>query len=380
MSSPLQRLYQTKLALLATICTVAGVALLLVARWAERTTSGAWLANLPVTDIGSALFTTGLIAIFFEYIDQQDADERATQRLRTVLTQEAPAIRDAVIQGFDFDADDLARVSNPQVLDDIARNVLAIQLGDRDLATHVYDDLRDQVIQAPERWHDVNISVALTPWTSPRPAARTDQMFVATVRWEYRTVPASSTVRFACVSNQAGYRDLLRDPTIASVWYFGKPAGIDAASREAYELTEFAVDGRPRPIRRTERAGSQTCVTTIPTSALAGQPVTISCTYRVLVKRHGHLLYLDLPRPTKGLHVELAYGGCGIRAVNALDFIASSERVRVSRMPAAAPSPSVDLGFDGWIFPKSGVAFVWSLNGEGNAPPIRPQRPAATSS
>lgn len=142
-----------------------------------------------------------MIAIFFEYIDQQDADERANQRLRTVLSQKAPAIRDAVIQGLAFKADDLAKVSSPQVLDRLARNVLAIQLGDRDLATNVYDDLRDQAI------------------------------------------PASSVVRFACVSDMAEYRDLLRDPTIASVWYFGKPAGIDAASREAYELTEFAING-----------------------------------------------------------------------------------------------------------------------------------------
>jgi hypothetical protein len=73
MPNPLQRLYQTKLALLATIFTFVGVALLVLARWSEATGAWSWLANLPVTDIGSALFTTGLIVIAFEYIDQQDA-------------------------------------------------------------------------------------------------------------------------------------------------------------------------------------------------------------------------------------------------------------------------------------------------------------------
>ncbi len=84
----------------------------------------------------------------------------------------------------------------------------------------------------------------------------------------------------------------------------------------------------------------------------------------VLVQRHGHLLYLDIPRPTKGLQVQLWYGDCGIRRVNTLDFIASAQQPRILRSPASVPTPSVEIGFDGWIFPKSGVAFVWVLEEE----------------
>lgn len=363
MKSPLQRLYQTKLALLATVCTVAGVAFLLFAHWAERTTGAAWLRNLPVTDLGSALFTTGLLAIFFQYVGDQDAERRALQRERRVLTEAAPAIRDAVIQGFAFNADDLARVSSPVVLDDIARNVLTLQLGDRDLAAHAYDDLRAQVIQAPERWHDVGISIALAP-AAPAATADGDAMFVATLHWEYRTIPVSPTVRFACVADDTEYHELLRDPAVTSVWNLGRPTGIDAGSRSTYELTQFAVNGRPQPIRRTARAGSQTYSATVPENLVGTEQVTIACAYRVLVKQHGHLLYLDLPRPTKGLRVQFAYGGCGIRTLDAVDFIASAEQARVLRTPETDTSPSVDIGFDGWIFPKSGMAFVWSLDDE----------------
>jgi hypothetical protein len=28
------------------------------------------------------------------------------------------------------------------------------------------------------------------------------------------------------------------------------------------------------------------------------------------------------------------------------------------------PSPSIQVAFDGWVFPKSGVAFVWVLDEE----------------
>ncbi len=362
MRNLLEQLYKTKLQLLAVVSTVVGIALLLLARWTETVAGGSWLTSLPLTDLGSALFTTGLLAVAFEYLDRKDGDERANQRLRQVLREEAPAIRDAVVDGFALNADALQNVASPELLDRIVSNALALRLGDPALAHDAYTDLRDQVIRAPERWRDVKASVALSPWTDG-PATGVGSMFVATIRWEYRVRPATPTVRFACVADRDEYRELLRDPTTVSVWYFGHPTGIDAASRDAFELVQCAVNGTDRPIRRTQRKGSQLYTATIPETT-DDEEITISCTYRVLVQRHGHLLYLDIPRPTKGLQVQLWYGDCGIRRVNTLDFIASAQEPRILRSPASVPTPSVEVGFDGWIFPKSGVAFVWVLESE----------------
>jgi hypothetical protein len=73
------------------------------------------------------------------------------QRLHEAITRKAPEIRDAVIKGFAFQADDLARVASPATLDRITSNTLALQLKDRQLAEDVYADLRRRVILSPER-------------------------------------------------------------------------------------------------------------------------------------------------------------------------------------------------------------------------------------
>ena len=99
-------------------------------------------------------------------------------------------------------------------------------------------------------------------------------------------------------------------------------------------------------------------------TAIAGRTLAISYTYRVPIPQQGHLLHLDISRPTKGLRVELAYGGCGIRRVNVIDYIASSRQPGLTRLPPSEPTPSVALHFDGWILPKAGVAFVWVLEQE----------------
>ena len=86
---------------------------------------------------------------------------------------------------------------------------------------------------------------------------------------------------------------------------------------------------------------------------MTGEPVTVDYTYRVLIQRHG--LYLDLPRPPKDLKVQFDYGDAGISRVTTLDFIASAETARVQDTPSSTPARMVTIGFDDWIFPRSGV-------------------------
>ncbi|MFB8776854.1 hypothetical protein [Streptomyces broussonetiae] len=363
MSNLLDQLYKTKLQLIAVLAVVGGIGLLILAHWSTSDAALGWLAAVPLSEIGSTLFGTGLLAVFFEYVDRKHGDERTDQRIRKAVRKEAPVIRDAVLDSFAFEPEALKGIASEETLDRIATNALALRLGDEALAHDVYTDVRNQVIRAPERWRDMNISVELTPWESG-PATGHGSMFVATLRWEYRATPASSTMRFACVSDPAEYRDLLRDQATASAWYFDQSAPVDAASREAFELVELTVNGKARTIRRTERQGAQLYTASLGASTVNGESVTIAYTYRVLVQRHGHVLYLDLPRPTKGLRVRFDYGNAGIRRLNTLDFIASAEAAQVAETPSSVPARSVDISFDGWIFPRSGVAFVWVLDQE----------------
>jgi hypothetical protein len=362
--NPLQRLYKTKLALLATVSTVAGLALLLLARWAEDGVS--WLIQLPLSEIGATLFATGLIVIAFEYVDREDAEERALLRLRTLLKEEAPAFRDAVVEGFATKPDSLTRVASPETLDEIVRNCLASRFGDRQLAEGVYADLSEQLVRTEERRHDVNVSVALTPWEHG-PVSGRGSMFVATIRWEYRVVPSASVLRFSCVSDIQEYGDALKDPTSTASWYFQPIDKLTAASPEAFELLEVTVDGVPQRIRRTTRKSAQVYEASLDSSIVyERREVTVAYSYRVLVQRNSHLLHLDISRPAKGLKVQFWYGDCGIRRVNVVDYIASAQPVRISQTPASDPSPNVDIGFDGWVLPKAGVAFVWVLENELN--------------
>ena len=264
------------------------------------------------------------------------------------------------MDGFAFAPEALTNVSSPATLDRIVSNCLAIRLKDHAMAEGVYQDIRDRVLRANGRRRDVQISVSLAPWTDG-PSSGKNSMLVATVRWEYWVTPASPTLRFACVSDADEHRELLQDPATTVAWRFDPVGDLDASAKEVFEVVQCTVNGKPRPVRRTKRAGAQifTVASGIPEDAAHEQ--RLSYTYKVLVQQDGNLLYLDLGKPTNGLKVELWTGNCGIRHVNVLDFIAGAKQPTVLRTPPSVPSQNIVISYDGWVFPRSGVAFVWVL-------------------
>lgn len=364
MATPLQRLYKTKLTLLAVVLTVSGAALLLVNAWAGSQPEWAWLETLKLVEVGVALLTGGALAVLLEYVGKQDADEQLRHELREAIRGEAPAIRDAVVDGFAFAPGSLTRVASAKTLDRIVENTLGIQLGDQELAEDVYGDLREQVIRSKQRIYDAHVSVSLSPWEHG-PTSGRGSMFVATVHWEYRTTGAPSAMRFSCVSDLNEYHELLRDPTSTVTWYFEPIAKLNAGSTGVFDLVTFAVNGKQLPTRHLQRTRAQTYTVSLGESTAGGSAeVTVSYTFRVLVQRHSHMLSLDIAKPTKGLKVDFLYGNCGIQYVNLLDYFSSSKQPRVTRLPASGPTPSISLSFDGWVMPKGGAGFVWTLEDE----------------
>lgn len=363
-SSLLTQLVKARLQLLGVVTVAVGIGLVVLGHWSDRLSAPGWLQALQLTELGRTLFGLGFLAVFFEYATRKHSIELIVRRLRETFRAEAPMMRDTVITSWAADADELKAYATT-TLDRLGVNVLQARLGDCELAHDLYEDLLQQVISAPERWRDVAVTVDVTPSDSE------ESMFTAVVRWEYRVVPGSAVLRFACVSDTGGHDNVLRDPSVVSIWRFGRSGSLDASSRDVYELIGLTVDGKPCLIRRAQRADAQLYTATMTPDDMSGRVVTVAYTYRVLVAKRGHMLWLGVPRPTKGLRVRFNYGGAGIRQATVLDMIASAQTSRVELSPSTLPGQSAKVGFDGWVFPHSGVAFAWTLDDETGTEPLR---------
>ena len=360
-----RRLLKTKAALLAVSFTLIGVLLIMLNAWLATLSLGdwSWLHHLPLDEVGGPLLGAGLVSTILDYSYRRDQEDVAIQRTQQVIVDLSPAkLWSVLCEGLARHPAELARLTTPERLDDAAAAIMAQRLGDAQFAREIYADIRDQAIRAAEQWYDVAVRVRLS--TAVERSTAGTPLLDVTVEWEYTTVPSSATRRFACVSDQDEYNELRQDVPATSTWFMAPRPGMDARRRQAYELLELTVDGRPQPIRRSTRATGQTYSVDLDEDARSGKPVRIRQVFRTITPQWSHRLYFAVRQPTRGWSLRLDYTDTNIGDMRVNDTVATAPAARIIRSPEAVPGKVIALESAGWLMPGSGVAFTWTLNEE----------------
>jgi hypothetical protein len=359
----LQRIYKLKTTIVALVSFGAGIAFLVLSRYVANTSSLEWLAFWPISEVGGTLTAAGLFGIAWDYVDGKDKEAREDERIRRLLRESAPAFRDAVVQGFAVSSDDLERVATPELLDSIATNVLALRLGDRQFASEIYTDIRDQAIGASERWYDVDVSIRLSS-TGERDVVGSPR-FEVLVKWEYTVMPSHAVQRFACVSDKDEFRDLIADVPSTIPWLMPARPGFVASSVDAFELLEYRVDGKLQTIRRTTRKSGQTYSVNLGEDVVrAAKPVRVSYLYKTIADKSLHRMFFEMTQPTRGLSMRLDYTDTDIASMSVTDLITSAAGTQVSELPVQADARVLSVDIAGWVLPRGGLAYVWTLLSE----------------
>lgn len=356
------RLRKTKAALLAVALTLAGILVIMLGGWLGGVELGswAWVKAVPFGEIGGALFGAGVLGTLFEYSFRKDQEEATLEQFRQIIREQAPAMREAVIEGFRFDTDDLRRISTPQLLDELAVNSLGMRFGDAAFGREVYGDIKHQAISAEERWLDARVDATLG---IPRVRGVTpNPFFDLLVRWEYTVVPKHRFRKFAVVSDRQRYDQLTAERGETSVWFRRPSPGFKVNDPEVFSLVQFTVDGVELPFERQADDVSQVYVVDLGEERVRqGEAVVVSFTFRTQVPQDGHVVHLNIDRPTKGLEVEMKYDSAVISSVRLMDFASRGDGGRVSEEADVA---SLRYRYDGWLFPRAGLVFAWTLADE----------------
>ncbi len=365
----LNRIYKLKTALLAAVSFATGVALLALARYVSSTESLASFSLWPIGEIGGTLAAAGIFGIAWDFLDSRDREAREDERIRRLLSESAPAFRDAVVRGFAVGTDDLRRVATPAMLDQIATNALSLRLGDEQFAREIYADVRDQAVRAPERWAAVEADVRLSTATADRGAVGAPR-FEVLVAWEYTVVPSHPVARFACVSDRDEFYELTRDVPATSTWFMTPRPGFDASKRECFELLSYSIDGIDQKIRRSERRTGQTYSVTLGEDLVReGRPVRIRHVYRAVAAKSNHQLFLEVAQPAKDVSMTIDYTATDISRLTVSDLVTSIHKPRIARMPATTAAKVVQVDIPGWLLPRAGFTAVWTLeSGEHESP------------
>lgn len=335
---------------------------MLLTRWLAGLELGAWswLHNAPLGEIGGALFSAGVISTWLDYRSRKQQDLVNGEMIDKAVKKAVPTMRDAVIEAFDLDPENLKRVATPEMLDRLASNAMALRLGDEQFAHEVYRDIRDQAIRAAERWHDVQVRIRLSG--IPERSTVGAPLFDVTVEWEYTTIPSHPIRKFACVSDRDEFNELTSEIPSTLTWFMRRRPGMDASKRECYELLNFTVDGHSRPIRRTGRKTGQTYSVNIGEDVVvAGEAVRVRHVFRTITPQVGHGLFVELPQPAEGLSLSIDYTDTTIDDLAVVNLLSASRRSPVETVPAAANGRVTSISLKGWLLPRAGLTFTWTL-------------------
>ena len=358
------RLRRVKAALLAVSLTLTGILLIMLNSWLSTLSLGdwSWLHALPLGELGGTLFGAGLLGTLFEYSFRKDQEAATTRQFRQIIHDEAPAMRDAVIEGFRFNTDDLERIATPRLLDELAVNSLGMRFGDTAFGREVYGDIKHQAITAEERWYDARVDATLG---IPRVRGVTpNPFFDLLVRWEYTVVPKHRFRKFAVVSDRQRYDQMVAERGETSVWFRRPVPGVAVTDPAVFALEQFTINGKAIPFTRQADDVSQVYIVDLGEQVVRDEkPVVVSFAFRTLVPRDGHVVHIDIDRPTKGLEVELTYDAAAIRRVRLMDFASRGDGGRII---TESEIPVVRYRYDGWLFPRAGLVFAWTLADEGS--------------
>ncbi|MDF3284967.1 hypothetical protein [Gordonia sp. N1V] len=357
-------LLKTRTILVAVLFTLVGWVLTIIDGSINGVDLGMWnwLHGAALGEVGGTFLAAGVIGSIMDYSARRAQTASAVAQYAEVNRQQIPEIRDAVLEAFAIKPDDLKRVATPELLDDIAANAMSLRLGDEQFAREIYSEIRDQAIRAAERWQDVEVRIRLSD-ASEQSAAGTP-LFDVVVEWEYTTVPSARVRRFACVSDRDEYNDLLLDVPATSPWFMKPRPGMDASSRESYELLELTVDGAPQQITRSTRKTGQTYTVRLSPAATSREPVRIRQVFRTVTPQWGHRLFFELPQPGRNMGLTMDYTATSIADMRVSDTVGTAKPAQITRSPEAVAGKVIEVETRGWLMPRSGFAFTWTLQEE----------------
>lgn len=373
----LSRIYRLKLLVIGAALLILGLLTSALAQWLAGT-DAPHLAIALIGGMADVFLVTGAIGIAVDFFTGRDKEAADTERLRNVLHEAAPDIRDAVIAGFAETPGQMRGVATVETLDKLATNALALRLDDAKFAAEIYSGLLAQAIRTPERWSDVDINVRLSSMdersTSSAPLSQAlldpRQLFDVVVTWEYTLVPSTRVQKFASTNDPAEFHELLDDVPATSTWFISPDSGADARNEEAFEVLAYSVDGVDMPVRRSVRKHGQTYSVDLGEAVIVkGEPVRIRHVYRTVSRRAGHRFRIALTQPTHGMRLVLDYTDTDIAELKVGDMVSSAVPPQVKHLPSEAPAKQVEVSVPGWLLPKSEVTFVWTLADE--LPPRR---------
>jgi len=181
-----------------------------------------------------------------------------------------------------------------------------------------------------------------------------------TTRVEYTKAIRNPVFMIGCAQGNEQLAAFFEDSRCEYRWLLNP--GESLVPERDFRVNRVRIDGEEVPLLRmenTERGYEVWCGSEDLKKKLNRQ-VRVEIEIETKQRKSNRLFSAYLVYPTRGMEISFQYGGTGIKNVRDVGFFAGKHPYpEITR--EEGKSVTLRLGNNAWIFPTSGVTFVWDM-------------------
>jgi alanine racemase len=184
--------------------------------------------------------------------------------------------------------------------------------------------------------------------------------FKVTTHVEYTKAIRHAHFVIGCAKDNEQLAAFFEDKRCEYRWLLN--GGEDLTAERDFRVNGVRIDGEAVPIIRTESTprGYEVWCGSDELKGMLNRQVRVEIEIETKKLKRNRLFSAYLVYPTRGMEISFNYGGTAITNVRDVGFFAGKHPYpEVTR--EKGKSVTLRLGNDAWIFPTSGVTFIWDL-------------------
>jgi len=250
-------------------------------------------------------------------------------------------------------------------IDNIIRHCFQARTRNEELGDAIYYEMFETLFGKEDRQLELrssfryDIKIAQLP-EAGKSAPSADDYFQLSTHVEYKKTIRSSIFMIGCASDNAQLAALIEDPHCEYRWILGHDD--DLVAERDFKVERMRIDGEDIPIaetKKTDRGYEVWCGD----EALKAK---INCEVKIEIEivtkkaKSNKVFPVYLLYPTRGLEINFNYENANLKNVREESFFAG-RHPQPSVSVAKGKFIDIKISDQEWIFPTSGVIFIWDI-------------------
>lgn len=250
-------------------------------------------------------------------------------------------------------------------IDNIIRHCLQTRARDEELGNAIYYEMFETLFGKEDRQLELrscfkyNIKIAQLPKTKES-SARSNDYFRVSTHIEYKKTIRDNIFMIGCALNNSQLATLFEDPRCEYRWLLSN--GKDLVMDRDFTVERVRVDDRNIPIietKNTERGYEVWCGSEALKKKINNE-VKIEIEISTKQAKENKIFPVYLIYPVRGLEINFNYEKAGLKNVREESFFAG-KHPQPSVSKNKGKSINIKISDKDWIFPTSGVIFIWDV-------------------